>query len=111
MPKEPGPKAKTSARLARLRCIQFIVDGPIRYELRRVSCSNPRCKQCILLPNGSHAPSHGPYWYMLTRNPETNARMTVYLGKVLDTNKYRTSEGSFDYEAFKAHCRPPQPTD
>jgi hypothetical protein len=93
-------------RLARLRCLKSVVDGPVRYELRLVDCRSLRCLKCGGNTKIGRHPTHGPYWYLVARSPATRRRVTVYIGKKLDTTIYRTEKGQFDDAAYALRKRP-----
>jgi len=62
------------------------------YESRLVCCYKPGCRSCNV--DGQHVPSHGPYWYLcFTLKGKTKRR---YLGKHLDTSRFRDSNGLID---------------
>lgn len=97
------PSAPLPVRLAKLRCLKSIASGPVRYELRLIDCYNPRCLKCHPdLTKKRHA-THGPYWYLITQIKTTKQKITAYIGKELDTNKFRTPEGEFDNDLYQEH--------
>ena len=64
------------------------------YESRLVCCYKPGCRSCNV--DGQHVPSHGPYWYLcFTLKGKTKRR---YLGKHLDTARFRNSAGLIDID-------------
>ena len=81
-------KERMQENLSKLSEVQRVVVGDRVYVLRYVSCRSARCKRCV------GGPAHGPYWYMLVHG--FGRRLTVYIGRNLDTTKYVTDGGNFD---------------
>ena len=92
--------AHIAANLSRIRSLKSFLVSDIRYELRSVDCRNPRCKRCLPAIDGPRLRSHGPYWYGVAKNPPTGRYITFYIGRSLDTHKFRSPEGNFDYAAY-----------
>ena len=69
-----------------------VVEG-VHYEQRLNCCHKALCHSCLV--NGRWIPSHGPYWYMCL--PLGRRWIRVYLGKHLDTNRFRGKDGKVDY--------------
>jgi len=71
-------------------------DGPVRYERRLTNCGKTNCSTCHV--GGVKLVAHGPYWYLCTR---TRAGWTrIYIGRELDTTKYRTKDKRVDWQAL-----------
>jgi hypothetical protein len=85
---------------ARTRYLNKIVDGPVEYVLRRTSCRNPRCTTCIDKVTGLRFPAHGPYWYLVAYCAPKGKRWIIYIGKRMDTSKWRTPDGGVDWNAY-----------
>ena len=84
----PGP-------LQGRRIVQTIVDRSVTYEQRVNTCGKANCKRC----NGvaGDVIGHGPYWYYCVALKSRWIR--IYLGKFLDTARFRTPDGSVDWGA------------
>lgn len=75
---------------------QRFQDGPVTYVRRYSKCSNPRCKRCATAELPSQ--THGPYWYLIAQLGKRT--WTAYIGKTLDTRKFRREDGTFNYDAY-----------
>jgi len=81
-------------------CVENVIkDRGITYEQRWVDCHRKNCSRCSTFP--SRTPSHGPYWYLCIRADRGWRR--VYIGKVLDTGRFRLDNGDIDWPALVAH--------
>ena len=70
------------------------------YELRHVRCGRQNCSTCYHRGlNYAGPPGHGPYWYLCTTRGSRTVQM--YVGKILDTAKWMTADGSIDWAAYK----------
>ena len=73
------------------------------------TCGKPNCRKCATQNEG--VKGHGPYWYMCI---SMNGRwVRLYLGKILDTSRYRFPNGIIDWPWVKSKKRirptPPEP--
>lgn len=77
------------------------------YELRLVCCNKPNCTKCNV--DGRMHPSHGPYWYLCYTSHRKTCR--AYLGKHLDTRKFRNADGVLDLNLVRTdrHKKSPIP--
>jgi hypothetical protein len=83
-----------------------VVEGA-HYEQRLNCCHKPLCRSCFV--HGKWIPSHGPYWYLCL--PLGRKWVRVYLGKHLDTNRFRGKDGKIDYsQALPRSRRSTDPT-
>jgi hypothetical protein len=82
-----------------------VVEG-VHYEQRMNCCHKTACRSCFV--SGRWIPSHGPYWYLCL--PLGRKWIRVYLGKHLDTNRFRGPDGKIDYaQALPRSRRSPDP--
>lgn len=91
-PNPPGP-------LGGSRTTQKIADGKFRYEQRANTCGKQNCKRCF--PDTGPVIAHPGYWYMCF--PHKGKWVRLYLGKTLDTKRFRQSDGEVDWPAIAAH--------
>ena len=86
----PGP-------LGGNRTTKVIRERGFTYEQRFVNCHKANCKRC----NGHHGAvlGHGPYWYACITVRGRWKRL--YLGKDLDTARYRLANGEPDWDAIR----------
>jgi len=95
----PAPRANGTRKVV-------VVEGN-HYEQRFNCCHKTGCRSC--LRSGRWIASHGPYWYLCL--PLGRKWIRVYLGKHLDTNRFRGPNGKIDYQqALPRSRRSPDPT-
>ncbi len=67
--------------------------GGAVYEQRWVRCGKGNCGLCRAAEAGEDARrGHGPYWYLSVKT--SGGWRRIYVGKVLDTRKYRDQDGN-----------------
>lgn len=90
-PNVPGP-------LPGKRTVRTIKERGVVYEQRFNTCGKKNCARC----NGTAETvlGHGPYWYFCITLRGKWFR--IYMGKNLDTSKYRDAEGEPDWNAIRA---------
>lgn len=76
----------------------------VTYESKLVDCGKSACRRCN--PGGARCPSHGPYWYLCYTYQARTCR--VYLGKDLDTARFRGPDGELDLDLVRAAHRQPK---
>jgi hypothetical protein len=81
----PPPKSNAIRKVV-------VVEGN-HYEQRLNCCHKVLCRSCFV--HGKWIPSHGPYWYLCL--PLGHRWIRVYLGKHLNTNRFRGPDGKIDY--------------
>ena len=88
----PGP-------LPGRRTVNTIKDRGATYEQRLVTCGKPNCTRC----NGDRAKikGHGPYWYLCY--VQKGRWVRLYLGKNLDTNRFRLPDGELNWAEIHDH--------
>jgi hypothetical protein len=95
----PPPKSNAIRKV-------IVVEG-VHYEQRLNCCHKVACHSCFV--SDRWIPSHGPYWYMCL--PLGRKWIRVYLGKHLDTSRFRGPDGKIDYSiALPRSRRSPDPT-
>lgn len=92
----PAP-ADATDRSPNQETVQSIHVAGVTYELRLVNCGKANCRRCNI--DGRSAPSHGPYWYI--RFTEKGKTRRVYMGRDLDTRKYRDAAGAITLEGIR----------
>ena len=93
-PTVPGP-------LPGRRTVRTIVDRGVTYEQRFNTCGKKDCRRCNGLE--TEPVGHGPYWYFCVCVKGRWIR--IYLGKNLDTARFRTPKGDIDWAAVFASRR------
>jgi len=80
--------------------VQRLEIGIRTYENRYTLCHRPNCTVCYgRQEDYVGPPGHGPYWYLCVT---TGRRWTrIYIGKVLDTNRFILPDGSIDWPQVK----------
>ncbi len=75
------------------RTTKTFKDRGVTYEQRFVDCNKKNCSRC----NGSRGAvlGHGPYWYFCVTIRSKWYR--IYLGKDLDTARFRLKDGTIDW--------------
>lgn len=73
----------------------------VNYEARYVDCGKKNCTRCSTAP--ARTASHGPYWYLCW--PWRGKWYRTYLGKDLDTKRFRKDDDTLDYQAIFAAQR------
>jgi hypothetical protein len=86
--------------------LQTVKDRHVSYELRYNRCGKANCTRCNPLATRNYGqPGHGPYWYLVfTAQRRTYRR---YIGKHLDTSKYRDRDGNLDYDLLFGRTQTP----
>ena len=83
---------------------QRIVERGVTYEQRWVRCSKGNCSRCQgNAGEQGHPLGHGPYWYIVHFVHGRVRR--VYIGKVLDTSRFRGVDGRINWAAVYARKR------
>ena len=92
---------KQGARSSTAMVVQSVAVGARTYELRYNRCGKENCRVCYRRgADYSGPPGHGPYWYLCFSARGRWRR--IYIGKVLDTDKWITPEGDVDWAAYRA---------
>lgn len=78
--------------------IQSVHVAGVTYELRKINCGKATCLQCN--GSGHRRATHGPYWY--ARWTEARRTHRVYMGKNLDTLRYRDAAGRMSIASVRA---------
>lgn len=95
-----NPRAFRPSPQSKMLVTSFITAGRT-YEQRFTRCHKLNCTICF--PTTQPWPNtvgHGPYWYLCFHHGKGWTR--IYLGKVLDTNRFILADGSIDFEAILA---------
>lgn len=75
--------------------------GPATYEQKFQKCRKPECWcQHPQAPDYAGPHGHGPYWYLCFRHMKGWTR--IYLGKNLDTTRFRNPDGSINFAEVQA---------
>jgi len=78
--------------------VHTLTTGGVTYELRLVCCGKTNCGRCN--QDGRMRPTHGPYWYACYSSRGRTCR--AYLGKHLDTNRFRDENGNLSLKLIRA---------
>jgi len=89
-----GPPSVTPAR-------QVINVQGATYEQRYNCCHKLNCHHCWV--HDRWIASHGPYFYLCL--PMGRKWVRIYLGRHLDTSRFRAADGSIDFAAALASTR------
>jgi len=83
--------------------LQTVHSGRATYELRYNRCGKANCTRCNATAASNYGqPGHGPYWYLVFTHLHRTFR--CYVGKSLDTSRFRHPDGSLDYDTlFSPH--------
>jgi len=90
--------AKIQPPLGGPATVHTLTTGGVTYELRLVCCGKTNCSKCNA--HGRMRPTHGPYWYLCYSSRGRTCR--AYLGKHLDTTRFRDPNGNISLALIRA---------